>query len=352
VHPSRNDSMSSSRVEAAVDIEKIIDLAKKKFILPEVPEQPLLDAYFNGYDAHRIHKHSHYIAGAGPKQDSMSVYFTHIICNQHVRVEHIIALGHYLGCAYDPEHEDFPDYCVQPRELKYPQHTLHITSVSGTYRTYAHGLFSMPNDIVQSKLTVTPYQGPPREINVTVLALMDGRGIQLHEKSDDYKDKLLKLFELSLEKYIFIHCKAGQGRTGHVVLMFELLKNYQKIFSQCDPQIIADNIAKLLTFIRKIRPVLIHNNEQFTSAIRNAHTLYWYGLRKNYQKIFDEAEKTAIDFNELEEKEELPTPSHKEIAVSLFNLFPQKNTGTPIATQPEEPATQGYWFLKNLCQIL
>jgi len=85
-----------------------------------------------------------------------------------------------------------------------------------------------------------------------------------------------------LTENILIHCTAGAGRTGHLILTFELLKYYHEIFSSQDPVIISNKILEIVERIRQNRPALIATTEQFNEAIKNADILYRYALEKKY----------------------------------------------------------------------
>lgn len=88
----------------------------------------------------------------------------------------------------------------------------------------------------------------------------------------------------------------GIGRTGHFILMLELMKLFFEpdffIKNKTSDQILEVCLAKLEQ-IRKDRPGLVNLHVQFKYAIRNAFAMFQYALKnqlvdvKEYENIIE-----------------------------------------------------------------
>lgn len=122
---------------------------------------------------------------------------------------------------------------------------------------------------------------PVKSLSVISIPIVDMKTIDLaHDYNGNMKHLIYKIYEISLKEPVLIHCAAGIGRTGHLVLMLEIMKHYEKIFSSQKPELIAKEIYTVLSRIRKNRPALVANKEQFIEAIRNAEIMHHYILKQ------------------------------------------------------------------------
>lgn len=289
-------------------IQDVIAEAKKNF-KPGLNIPPSLlkdkkDSCFPTYDAHHI-EGTNFIAASGPREpDQVAKLIENTAFNKKAPVKKIIALGAHLGA--DPFHvlgRDFYNYCTSFQ--KYASYGSYQVKSEKTWGTPSEDNSSIyPEGMIQSTLFIrrkTPCLTmlfchkclkPPVEtpLNVTFIPLFDMESIDLNttdssnpiSSTTPYQRRaiLWQLFQESKEEKILIHCAAGLGRTGHLILMFEIMKEYEKIFSSEKPDLIAAEIHKILDRIRLNRPGLVLNEKQFVDAIHNAGILYHFGLKQ------------------------------------------------------------------------
>jgi len=290
------------------------------------------DNNFISYDANQI-EGTNFIASAGPKPLDVGNFLKSMAFNNHLEIKEIVALGAYLGSDYYEESQDFCDYMSESNIFF--NHSdfivVDVDKISGQIDRTLLGL-CLPQTIVKSKLTLKLYEGEYttftahelvkiKKMNVTLYPLSDGRPIKLSQMKPGQEleqtlEILWQLFQKSLKEYIVVHCAAGLGRTGHLILFLELLKHYDEIFASQDPVIIAKEILKVLERLRKNRPSLVLEISQFSHAIRNTEILHRYDLRnRNVQhSVFSQ---NYVLFNQLQPLR----PQSSDIRVPITNTL-------------------------------
>lgn len=134
-----------------------------------------------------------------------------------------------------------------------------------------------------------------------LLPIVDGRPLKLAEiKSDDsYYQVLWNLYQKYLTQLIVVHCAAGAGRTGQLILMFELVKHHKEIDVIKDPVGKAKAILAILDRLRLNRPALVLTTDQLEHAIRGAEALYQYGLKQAEDLTTKTTTKESTRTNEI-----------------------------------------------------
>jgi protein tyrosine phosphatase len=283
-------------------MEDVLEIAKKTFkpgiaIRKELnakyeidPSLEVKDEFFQKYDAHRI-TGTHFIAGEGPSESEMANFIKHTAFNEKISIQRIIAIGDCLSTSA-MDYQDFFDYCSGDvkgeAEYKFDSYSLKIKRESGNVIKALASSQIMPRGIVQSTLSITDEKNAEsgnKVLKVTIIPIEDMRSLNLDTTNDLHaaekrKEILWDLFQASKNENIFIHCQAGLGRTGHLILTFAILQEYDEIFANKQPELIAKKIHEVLNRIREKRPALVFNQDQFTTAIRNAKTLHEFGMRK------------------------------------------------------------------------
>lgn len=276
------------------------DAAKQKF-----PQYK--DDVFPAYDANRI-SGTHFIAAAGPTFLNVANFLESTVLNPQLPIQEIVALGDVLGIKTNTDNKyDFYDYCSRKnKETKFYhigeddesyEMKVKIKRLSGEVKHDSTGC-RYPAGIIQSRVKVSrsgsklnKTEQTPAEVNITIWKLRDNLSINLTEGAscngfsqspEECKEILWQIFKKSLSNPVLIHCHSGVGRTGHLILILELLKYHVEIFSSQDPEIIAAETHKIVDRIREKRPALIATKDQFAAAIRNAEILYRYALEHKY----------------------------------------------------------------------
>ncbi len=180
------------------------------------------------------------------------------------------------------------DYCVSPPPMQCGDYNVECKSDAKSSYDKQTKVTKL-NGVATSKLTVQKMvtgadskrtSVDTKELDVTVIGLPDGRSFELKDEAIDIKEKFLSLYEKSLQEKIFVHCLAGCGRTGLLILMLELTKQYSNVFNSPKPEVVAANIHLVLNRLRTTRPGLVFTEDQFAAAIRNAKVLHDYRLEK------------------------------------------------------------------------
>ncbi len=233
-------------------------------------------------DAHWLHD-TNFVAASGPRSEAeMANFITDTIYNQYCPINQVIALGHCL--AYTQQtYQDFHDYIIKERQAVFGQYHVNIKRLSGNATTTesAHQVF--PYGVLHSQLQIKAANSTKEyteTLNVTLIALDDNQAIDLRNKKfEPLKKILLQHFLQSLKTPVLVHCAFGLGRTGHLILMFEILKYHTHIFAEdSNPIAAAAKIQHILNEMRASRPGLVLTEQQFECAIRNAKILHVFAL--------------------------------------------------------------------------
>lgn len=227
---------------------------------------------------------TNFSATAGPKNADDLIRFFKDTLFRDPPIAYIIAIGNRVSeldtC---PAGVDFLNYYMKKKS--YDVGPYHVTRkhLGGSY-VFHHGHEeSKPNIFTESEIIVST-EGDNQRARVIGIELKDGSYIDLNVDPNDQKKEILwKIFKISVEHPVVVHCKHGHGRTGHLILTMEILKNYSTIFSSDDPDVITERILEILNNMRQQRPGLVHGTKQITEAIHNAIVLRRYALEKGYE---------------------------------------------------------------------
>lgn len=294
-YPKRIDLLSSTLecIEKITipfnDYKSLLDQAIEYAKLCFVPGRFLQYEKDNSYiiDANPIAE-TKLVAAQGPDEtleDFINDLFFHDI-------KQVIALcgtaKRYMGV-----YADFIDYCMQARTFTTNSASVEVQPQSGAApRVVATplGEIIIPQSMMSTKLTIR-LGTRVKEVTVNLFPLNDGYGFDLiagtsHTSAaveiDAIKERLWHLYTISMQQTTLIHCAAGLGRTGHLILTFELIKHFTRVFASDNPKIIASEIHKVLANMRFSRAALVLEEVQFISAIKNAVNLIIYAIEYGY----------------------------------------------------------------------
>jgi protein tyrosine phosphatase len=255
------------------------------------------DANFPNYNANAI-TDTLFVAAEGPKTKSevakliLSTAFRGVDA-----IEHIVALGSALGCGDEWNgFSDFFNYMIKEKddakEKIFGEFKVSIKTTTCDLATVEHGDEELiPKKIIKSLLEVTEESTKKNKtLNVTLFPVSDADAFSLDSEKtpndyDDYKETLWQLYQTSRKERILVHCSGGVGRTGFFIFMLEVLKLLDASAVFLKPKDMKDKVLEIIARIRKERPQLIENDNQFSAAIVNAHVIYFYALEKGYATI-------------------------------------------------------------------
>lgn len=263
-------------------IAEVVAAVKKRFVkgpIYSVHHSRVKDDSFIRSTQHI--PNTNFLATAGPKDKDELIDFFNDTLFRDPPITHIVALGNRLtesDCR--TKGIDFLNYYKK----SYHVGPYYVSSqlINGGFSTRLTEKESKPNIYAETKITIST---PDLRKNVTVIGieLKDGGFIDLKDDPNDKKKEVLwKIFRIAKTNPVLVHCKFGHGRTGHLILIMELLKHYSTAFSGDASNVIAENIMGILDNMRKQRPGLVHTRKQIIEAINNVIVLQRYGLEKGY----------------------------------------------------------------------
>lgn len=231
----------------------------------------IFDPLFPTYNANVI-PHTHLIAAEGPCSNTNKAFdladlfrfFDNTIFNPHLPVKQILALGY-------PNHleGDFVDYFLAGGK------TFVIESLNKSYQISSKTIseINAEDTIKMAHYHVIISHGSNQKM-VDIFWLNTPDKMPMTITNQPMAELLLQVYFNSLKKTTLIHCAAGLGRTGMIILMFQILTHYNTLFDSSDNKEIVSYLKKLLLEIRQTRAGLISSRAQFKSAIDNALYLH------------------------------------------------------------------------------
>lgn len=276
-------------------------------------------------DAHLM-PHSKIVAAEGPQFDELEKYLLDTAFNQHHPIEHIIAMGFGKFCYFEAEEITVNPKCTLPSDfinyaaLNFAQEELEVSSFEVKAKLLRSTVFPFKKDIPtkahEIKLDVkhSKYPEQTKTVTITNFQLPDGEHFDTTFDDDKHslKNLLWNTFLTTLQKNTLVHCRAGLGRTGHIIYLFDTLKmliNGQ--LNETDPEKIAAILKARLKAMRKLRPAFVLGEEQFQFAIRNAVDVYEYALQNKLITAevlaLCKSQQAEIEIKPSKRKEE-PTP--------------------------------------------
>lgn len=287
------------------------------------------DKTFPQLDANII-PHSPWIAAEGPRNsEKLSVLLDAAVYHPTSPVSTIVALGATLG-GDSIIHKDFFNYFLLDidKPIKIDGFGISATKKipDSSYQLAQSGQY-FADTIIESSLSIQRQKNPEdkRALEVILLPIEDNHSINLGNDEDNaIKDAILKILTISQLQKVLIHCAAGIGRTGHLILILEILRHAKEIFEAKTPEEAAAKILEIVKRIRRDRFCLIQIDAQFINAILVAEAVYRYGLTKGYQfpdatSTVPEAEKVTPE--QEEKKPQKPIPAQIGTLASTHGVF-------------------------------
>lgn len=218
------------------------------------------DPLFPNYNANRI-PNTALIAAEGPTDiglkgrealGTVARFFDNTLFNKTFPIHHILALGHYgdKHCR-----GDFAPY------FTVGEHSFARQNAKSSYQVISR---LVNPSINQYELWVESEDGEKRQAFVTWLPVGDLQPLPLHSIAIT---TLWHVYCVTQQMPTIIHCAAGVGRTGAVLLALQLAKHYQSIFNHQPLEAAAEKLRGKLQEIRTVRPAFITTKKQLLSAV-------------------------------------------------------------------------------------
>jgi hypothetical protein len=226
-----------------------------------------------------------------PPEHNIAKFMANTVFNAEAPISHIIAMGSLV-----PYYDASSDFCNYfSSDKKYISHTpvrntdnttiivateCNIAKTS-TKPAQSYGSNFKHASILETHLQVQCDQHEPRTATVTFIDLPECVGFpRLDFAEDSYKDIFWSLYKKTQKENTLIH---NDTRSGYLILMFEIVRQYADIFADHNPQYIADKLTAIVKNIRAAGAGLIANKQELRDAIHNGHVLYHYGMAKEHK---------------------------------------------------------------------
>lgn len=286
--PSQNNAEFMQQVFDCAIIKYSMSMAT----IGDIDDKKYVDSDFSGYYANKI-KGTNIIATKGPLFDrtqynlqlNVAEYFFAVLFNKNVPIHKIIILGQ----SFDSDYFIADYFSSKNMKKMYLHYQVDATITSGYVDTnYSQ---TIVDGFVKSNVNITDTRTNETQnvtitvvpvANYSIMKLETGEINSVFERIplSERLESLWQLYNDTQNENVLIHCTMGEGRTGHLILTFELMREYDRIFASGNPETIADEIMGVLNRIRESRPRLVTTCDQFIFAIKNAVTLHQYGLEK------------------------------------------------------------------------
>ena len=243
----------------------------------------LLDANIP-YNATLIN--SNIVAAKIPTYKNFGMFIYSLLLNTKFKAQKIIALGPHMGQQKkdNTARPDFYDCCILPPEK---QNIYKI--LDQQYQVNIETAWEKPGkfwqqrcwteEVLQTRLTVKPAFAYPMaanffafEADVTFITNHDDNEPLIIE--DKYKDLYWELYQQSLSCRTVVLCADGATVTGQLILLFEILRNFDSLFRHSNPAENAKSLIELLVVMRQDRPGLVDTFEHFEHTVKNACMLH------------------------------------------------------------------------------
>jgi protein tyrosine phosphatase len=263
------------------------------------------DDYFDTYNAHRLRK-SNLIPVAGPKtQEHLAYFFDNMVFHPRITIKKIVALGSRLtpfSRNWSSSRGFLAYFLEKPKkDAQFTVKTTVTRKIKAKKYSYSHDpdkqqpdekyfektfdekqiLIKQDIDVIRSHLLIKKEDSEDsKKLEIIFIKQEDEHPLRL--LNDNIRKALWDTFINSLEEPIVIHCAAGLGRTGQLILTVEILRHSEEIFHAENEEKAAEKIHEIVNRIRENRWLMISTDKQFTQAIENAYDLYQYGIKLGF----------------------------------------------------------------------